>query len=395
MTASYKIPKKRRGFTLVELLVVIAIIGTLVGLLLPAVQTAREAARRSSCTNNLKQLGLAVHNWADSNSGDLPSSRRTDGLRVGWAVRVLPQLDQLGLFDKYDQSVTWSSQTAGSGYTIPNIVHSATRQQTHECPSSPSPDQRFDYDPQSTSWPWAVPTTYAKATTNAAGTAISNSSASPGFVAPSDYAATVYVDFGLTNSGASSDNLADVAAIQAPQTGASGGNTKASPGDGMLSKDYGDGFKPNFRDVQDGLSQTILFAESAGRPFVYRGRKRADTASSSFPILRVNAGGWTRPASDLSFDGATKDGTGFRSAGGATKAINATNGESIVAQPWSTGYYGIDGGSEPYAFHTGGINVALGDGSVRFINESITIRLFASLLTRAGSDQIAGDKGKF
>ena len=393
MTYVPKSNASRRAFTLVELLVVIAIIGTLVGLLLPAVQTAREAARRSACSNNLKQLGLAVHNWADQNDGALPSSRRTDGLRVSWSVRVLPQLDQLGMYDEYDQSKTWSSTTASTNYPVPNIVHSATRQKTQECPSAPSPEQRFDYDPQPSSQPWAVPTTYAKATTS--GTGISNASASPGFVAPSDYAATVYVDAGLQNPtpATPNDNQADVAAISAPVSGT--GNAQSSPGDGILSKDYGDGFKPSFRDVQDGLSSTTLFIESGGRPFVYRGRKRADTASSNYPALRVNAGGWTRPASDLSFDGATKDGTGFRVAGSATRAVNATNGESIVAQPWGTGYYGTDGASEPYSFHPNGVQVAFGDGSVKFVNEAISIRLLASLITRAGADQVSGDKSSY
>ena len=388
--------KPRRAFTLVELLVVIAIIGTLVGLLLPAVQSAREAARRSQCSNNLKQVGLAVQTWADSNDGHVPASRRTDGLRVSWAVRILPQLDQLGLYDDYDQSVTWSSSTANSGYTIPNLVLSATRVKTFECPSAPSPDQRFDYDPQPTSQPWDTSKAYARATVNAAGTGISNASSNPGFVAPSDYAATIYVDNGLANTtGTPSDNLADVAALKAPATGTSGGNTQASAGDGILSKDYGDGFKPALRDVQDGLSSTVLAIESAGRPFVYRGRKRADTSSSVYPQFRVNAGGWTRPASDLSFDGASRDGTGFRASGSATRAMNATNGESITAQAWSTGYYGIDGASEPYAFHPNGAQAVFGDGSVKFLNENITIRLLSSLITRAGSDQIPGDKGAF
>jgi len=104
-------PKRRlRGFTLVELLVVIAIIGILVALLLPAVQAAREAARRSSCTNNLKQLALSVHNYHDTfrvfppgflwNSAisDVGERQRT----YGWGVMVLPQIEQGSLYDRLD-----------------------------------------------------------------------------------------------------------------------------------------------------------------------------------------------------------------------------------------------------------------------------------------------------
>jgi prepilin-type N-terminal cleavage/methylation domain-containing protein len=90
-----------RGFTLVELLVVIAIIGTLVGLLLPAVQSAREAARRSSCTNNLKQIALAMHNYESTFGKIVPGVQRTDGTRQsgwrsshwGWAAFLLPFLE--------------------------------------------------------------------------------------------------------------------------------------------------------------------------------------------------------------------------------------------------------------------------------------------------------------
>ena len=87
---------RRRGFTLVELLVVIAIIGVLVALLLPAVQAAREAARRNSCVNHLKQIGLAVQNYHDS-LGQYPSGREAVDMRaVSWAFNLLPYLEQPG-----------------------------------------------------------------------------------------------------------------------------------------------------------------------------------------------------------------------------------------------------------------------------------------------------------
>ncbi|NLX96758.1 MAG: DUF1559 domain-containing protein [Rhodopirellula sp.] len=125
----------RRGFTLVELLVVIAIIGILIALLLPAVQAAREAARRSQCTNNMKQLGLALHNYLDAHKVFPPA-----GINYGWAVNTtnslgptenilnlngwvltLPFLEQQALYDQYDFRVAASSYTnnAPAGATSP------------------------------------------------------------------------------------------------------------------------------------------------------------------------------------------------------------------------------------------------------------------------------------
>ncbi|MFM8892103.1 MAG: DUF1559 domain-containing protein, partial [Planctomycetia bacterium] len=120
-------PLARRAFTLVELLVVIAIIAVLIGLLLPAVQSAREAARRSTCSNNLKQLGLGIRSF-ESARGFLPPSfvdmgttpnaqRRQLGSRVGmntvgtkhgWSVFILPYVERLDLAERYNLGVTWS-----------------------------------------------------------------------------------------------------------------------------------------------------------------------------------------------------------------------------------------------------------------------------------------------
>src|SRR5207237_1779482 len=86
----------RRAFTLVELLVVIAIIGTLVALLLPAVQTARESSRRAQCSNNLKQIGIAIQMFADVNK-TLPSSR-LGPQHATWFVQILPQIEQTALY---------------------------------------------------------------------------------------------------------------------------------------------------------------------------------------------------------------------------------------------------------------------------------------------------------
>ena len=105
---------ERSAFTLIELLVVIAIIGVLVGLLLPAVQQAREAARRNACTNNMKQIGLAVHNYADTNQEELPMCTWYGGRNAAGKkdlgspfVALLPFMEQLALYSNID--VTSSS----------------------------------------------------------------------------------------------------------------------------------------------------------------------------------------------------------------------------------------------------------------------------------------------
>ncbi len=118
--------KAKRAFTLVELLVVIAIIGILIALLLPAVQAAREAARRSQCTNNLKQLALALHNYHDTYQCFPPggwSSRN----QLGWTVHILPYIEQQPLYDQFNQS-------AGTGYGA-NNGPTVNRVDAFLCPS--------------------------------------------------------------------------------------------------------------------------------------------------------------------------------------------------------------------------------------------------------------------
>jgi prepilin-type N-terminal cleavage/methylation domain-containing protein/prepilin-type processing-associated H-X9-DG protein len=377
----------RRGFTLIELLVVIAIIGTLVGLLLPAVQSAREAANRAKCSNNLKQVGLAIQTYADANSGILPNSQRPNNgaARIAWATRALSFMEQKAVFDKFDFSKNWSDVTTGSsgGYTIPNAVLVGTKIENFLCPSAPS--DRFDGDPDTGSTATGYPTSDTKAVVNATQTGFSTVGL---FTAATDYSPTVFVDSRLANGGTISDNKADVTG-----TAAQGAQVKTA-GDGLLPKDYNGTVFPKIADITDGLSNTIAVAESAGRPYQYIGGKRADTLTIgstgpvSFPTRRVNAGGWCRPASDFAIDGASADGSTFGTGASVTKAVNATNGESVETGTYKGATYGTEGTSEAYAFHPGGAQVVFGDGAVKLISKDVTIRVFTSLVTRAGQEVV-------
>jgi prepilin-type N-terminal cleavage/methylation domain-containing protein/prepilin-type processing-associated H-X9-DG protein len=128
------------GFTLVELLVVIAIIGILVALLLPAVQAARESARRTQCRSNLREVGLALQNYHDVR-GHFPAGRnRSDQFGVSWAFELLPHLEQQSVYDAYVQGDRVDSQVNAGAMRTPIPVY--------YCPSrrSPAADRDFDDD---------------------------------------------------------------------------------------------------------------------------------------------------------------------------------------------------------------------------------------------------------
>ncbi len=342
--------RKRSGFTLVELLVVIAIIGVLVGLLLPAVQAARESARRTQCTNNMHQLGIAIHTYHDTQK-KLPSSVRPYAaftVRAGVFALLLPYIDRKDLWDIYDLSKTWSDNT-----TTQNLKVSSTQVATYECPSSPTHGiQDIVPDGVGPGQTWTP------------------------VVAVGDYAASLGVHPQLFNVG---DGLNPKVPIQAS---ASVVSTAAKPTNGFLPKNTA----INFGHVTDGLSNTIAVLESAGRPFLYR---RGSLVSQDPSNVRVNAGGWSRPASDILFAGSNAAGDTLPG-----QYVNRTNGDDIGAQSYgANGYqssasnliWGTEGTSQPFSFHNSGLNVTMGDGSVRYISDSVNFGVFAALVTRNGA----------
>ena len=321
----------RKAFTLVELLVVIAIIGILVALLLPAVQAARAAAWRASCQNNIRQLGLAVHNYVDSKK-TFPSSVRPPGLttlpRIAGLTFLLPYFEEGARYTAYDQKKDWFDPV--------NKPLVNQRISILQCPSVPDPD-RLDGRPENNPW------------VNDTGAA-------------TDYSPTIFVDRRLKDAG-----LVDEAATGTVPP------AKGSPGLGMLAYNL----TSRLADITDGTSKTIMYAESAGRPYLYRRGRLIE----SFPTVRVNGGGWCRPASDISIDGSSADGASDV----GPCAINCTNGIEM-GSTFPHPYYVSVGTGEPYSFHPGGANFAMGDGSVRWINDSIDIREFARLVTRNGGE---------
>lgn len=134
-----------RGFTLIELLVVIAIIAILIALLLPAVQQAREAARRSACKNNMKQIGLAIHNYHDTFM-TFPIGAQSEIWRANWRASILPYLDQAPLYNNLTQTPTPGNgycsggetayNSSGSGYGTANAALHRAYIPGYKCPSS-------------------------------------------------------------------------------------------------------------------------------------------------------------------------------------------------------------------------------------------------------------------
>jgi prepilin-type N-terminal cleavage/methylation domain-containing protein/prepilin-type processing-associated H-X9-DG protein len=267
----------RRGFTLVELLVVIAVIGILIALLLPAVQAARESARRSQCTNNLKQLGLALHNFHDT-FGVFPASGWTttgpgnpSGKFVGWRPLTLPFIEQEGLKELYDFDQDWWMGTNPTAGAVPLPVY--------KCPSVPERPP--------------VMSAVAKPPRPAMNFPLA--------IAPTDYEAIMGVQ---------------PASVDPVKYNA---NNRFS----VMFRNS----RIRIADVLDGTSLTIKVVECAGRPLVFRmGRAEPN-------VFNDQGIGWIDSEGPFSLDGSNSDGSleACGPANGCTYPINKRNNNEPYA----------------------------------------------------------------
>lgn len=330
-------PTSRSGFTLIELLVVIAIIAVLVALLLPAVQQARESARRASCKNNLKQIALALHNYADAYRTLPPSacvslSVSSTGNNGSWGVhgRLLPYLDQGNTFDRVELDTAWDYQMAIDGLKIP----------VYACSSDPRSDEARE---TGVGRPTLYPTTY-------------------GF----NYGRWFVFD---------------------PASG--------KGGDGMFSPNS----RYTFADVTDGTSNTLLISEvKAWTPYKRNSGPGNTAIPADVTVVETIL---NDAALDPKLTGHTEwpDGRVHHSGFTATFTPNTLVSSSISGvsfyevdyNSWQEGRNG-NAGSPTYAvitsrsYHPGVVNVALVDGSTRSISENIALTVWHALATRAGRE---------
>ncbi len=347
--------RTRSGFTLIELLVVIAIIAVLIGLLLPAVQKVREAAARAKCSNNLKQIGLAMHSIEGVNGGlppaaiDQPSAPAPtlkefimagmDGSATshyarhsGFAI-ILPYLEQgnvLLMGSGYDFRRHW--------YDVQNRPASAVRIPVYECPSSPGPR------------PWGTVTSSGVQATPPWGT-LSPATGDYIFVSRGSNRSVNWSALGMTMPS-SSDSLRGVLAVN----------------------EY-----TKLARITDGLSNTMMAFEASGRPNWWK----FGAIDTSGGLLDFADGAWA------SYNKCYVPIDGVRTTPGSRYGRNLNHSSDTAADILSGCRINCSNDAEVFSFHTNGANVVMGDGSVRFLPEATSMRTLYLLACRADNFPIS------
>jgi prepilin-type N-terminal cleavage/methylation domain-containing protein/prepilin-type processing-associated H-X9-DG protein len=335
--------RQRRGFTLIELLVVIAIIAILIGLLLPAVQQAREAARRMQCKNNLKQFGLAIHNY-ESSTGTFPPGRTGFPVIFSAHAQVLPYLDGANLY---------------------NLINF-----NYNFPSSPP---TFQEPPTGVG---IQPAAIQKI---------------PTYLCPSDFGVVEGNSYGTTNYAVCTGS------------GSSAAARYIRSGDGVMYDPKLKGIV-RFRDVTDGLSNTAAASETilgngyaaGGNGIATAGSVTAAPVAPTQQVMNLFAaqndaimGTDPNPANCVVGASGTAW-SGIR----AAKWMNGHYGDTLYNHGLTPNSKMFDCGNNSHnagltaarSRHPGGVHVLLCDGSVRFVSDSIDISLWQALATRTGGE---------
>ncbi len=334
-------PLSAPGFTLIELLVVISIIGVLVALLLPAVQSAREASRRASCSNNLKQMGIAIYSYESAThllpaAGESvkygtmpPPTQFVDGPSV--FARLLPYMEQEQIFNAINFNLEYNNNTGG------NVTAFSTSISIFLCPSASSINSggHDTLDPKDTM--------------------IQKRGIGYGVV---DYGATCFTEINPTGAAAAGNNY--------PATPL---RNMATRSDGLLKQGY-----TSVAMVRDGMANTMAIAEDAGRDA--RFTSEYQETSSNVPAGYRRFWRWGEPANSIGVSGVVNNKT------------RPMNDQTPYANTCPPGCIGAGANDEIFSWHPGGANVLFGDGSVKYVKEGVNPIVLRGLVTAQGREVI-------